>query len=171
MTKKVNVEVKVPFVRTITEFDKGGKFDHITFQLKSGEVRDWDLSQVSEENARYAFVDRIRNKAIDDFAGKSSNPDFVLNSLDMMESRLQTGEWNLGRTGGFSGIVDLIQVVSEQSGESVETIQAVYDEAVETNNTARIKDWKDNADIQFRLLQKKTERAEAKAKTAEPVII
>jgi hypothetical protein len=167
MTKKVNVEVKVPYVRTITEFDKGGKHNQIRFDLKSGASRVWDLDSISEENTQYAKVDRIRNKAIDDFAGKSSNGDLVLKSLDAMYLRLQTGDWNTGRAGGFGGVVDLIHAVSDQLGKSTDEIQKLYDGLDETER----KDWRDNADVQARVLRFKMERAEQKAKDAPSIVI
>lgn len=159
MTKSVNVDVKVPYVRCITEFDKGGQHNHIKFVVHGTKTRDWDLAKISADNLQYAKVDRVRAKGLDCFAGKAADPVIVLQSLDAMFLRLQTDDWNEGKKGGFGGVADLIHAVADQHGKTLDEIQKLYDGADET----RRKGWRDNADIQMRIKRIQLDRAEKRA--------
>lgn len=159
---------KVPYVRTVCEFDKGGKFDQIQFIARDYTVI-WDLASFSKENLRHAMVQGIRSKGADEYAGHAQNGEFVREVLSNMEERMQSGTWNTGRSESFGGTADLFQAIVNVNKTKI-TFEQVA-EAWEALDDAGKREWRGDARFQAEKLEIQLVRAKEKAADADPIDI
>ena len=159
---------KVPYVRTVCEFDKGGKFDQIRFESEKGIIV-WDLATFSKENCRHAMVQAFRSKGADEYAGHAQDFPFVQRVLGEMEERMQSEFWNVGRSESFGGTSDLFQAVVNTNKEPItyEQVEAAWDELDDAGKRM----WRGNEVFQAEKLEIQLLRAKAKAADAEPIEI
>lgn len=159
MAKSAIITKKVPYVRTVCEFDEGGIDGEIHFISEHGS-RVWKIDEFSEDNKRHAFVAGIRSKGADLYAAYASDWDAVIQSLDGMETRLRYSTWNTGRSESFGGTTDLFQAVVNINKTPItfDEVTAVYEAYTkDERRTLRGRD-----DVQAEMLEIKARRARAK---------
>ena len=165
---KSAIEVKQPYVKTVCEFDEGGKFGEIRFESKHGVIV-WDIDSFSEENKRHAMVQAFRSKGADDYAGHAQDWDFVTGVLSVMEERMRSSEWNVGRAESFGGTTDLFQAIVNINSTPItfEAVTQVWEAYSDTDKKAL----RGRADVQAEILQIKLNRANAKAQDTDELSI
>lgn len=168
MAKSVIDLKKVPYVRTVTEFDKGGRYGELKFESKHG-VKVYMIDQFSKSNQRHAEVQGFKSKFIDEFAGHAQDWSFVCNALDNMDERMQSENWNVGRSDSFGGTADLFQAIVNTNKTKVtfEQVEVAWDALDDEGK----REWRGNAVFQAEKLDIQTKRAKAKAADADPINI
>jgi hypothetical protein len=161
-----SISVKVPFIKKVTEFDKGGKKGEITFKFRNGTQVVLLLSEVSEANKHHAFVHGISQKAGDTYAGASKTNDFsgAFDGLQSVIAQLATDEWS--KTGdGFLNHTQLFQAVALVMKKAVEDVADTW----ETLTDAEKKTWTGHSKVKVELAKMKLEAAK-KAETSDTTL-
>lgn len=122
------LEARVPFLKKVTEWDKGGVKGTIKFLFGNGTKLVCRIVDCSKSNQARATAHGISQKVGDSAAGFSKTLNYAgaFEACSGVIEQLATDEWNSGRD-AFGGIADLIQAVANIKGRAVEDVAKAYD--------------------------------------------
>ncbi len=162
-------EQKVPFLKKVTPYDKGGEAGVIKFILGNGSQVDVKLADVSEENKQRAMIHGISQRLGDACANLSKDKEYgkAYDELAALADQLATKDWTRERENGTGGQSkeDLIAALVKLKKQPEDVIRAVVDAA----DDAKKKAWMSNKAIAAEILDIKAKRAKKEAKGNETI--
>jgi hypothetical protein len=122
------LEARVPFLKKVTQWDKGGVKGTVKFLFGNGTKLVCKIADCSESNQARATAHGISQKVGDSAAGFSKTLNYAgaFEACSSVIEQLATEEWNSGRD-AFGGIADLIQAVANIKGRTAEDVAKAYD--------------------------------------------
>lgn len=170
VTKTIVEDVKVPFLKKITEFDKDGEKGIIKFALRNGEVIRHEVGKQSAENAYHLRVHGASQKIGDAAAEYSKTNDFggAFAEMNEISELMYSTDWSRTRAGGISKQVmdDLIAALAKMKKLDVEVITA----AVTNATPETIKQWQSNKAVNLEISNIRKLRADALKKASTDTI-
>jgi len=122
------LEARLPFLKKVTEWDKGGVKGQVQFLFGNGTKQVCKIADCSKSNQERAKAHGISQKVGDSAAGFSKTLNYAgaFEAVGSVIEQLGTEDWNSGRD-AFGGIADLIQAVANIKGRAVEDVAKAYD--------------------------------------------
>lgn len=159
---------KVPFLKKITPYDKGGEAGKLKCVLGNGVVVEAVLDQISGENRVRAMWHGLSQKLGDSVSGLSKDKLFDLAEKDLraIVAQLATADWDRKAVGGGKKvdgeieINDLATVIAKLKKADFAAVLDVVQNAGQEQRDV----WRKNAAIKAELADMIAKRAKAAAK-------
>jgi hypothetical protein len=161
-------EIKVPFLKKITPYDKGGIPGELQLVLGNGKVFHIYLDEISEQNKTRAMWHGLSQRFGDSVAGCSKDNAFghAFKTFEELFATMRTADWTKPGTGGkietLESINDLIESIAKIKKQPVEKIATVVNGATREQRDT----WRKNAEVNAELQSIMAKRAKAALKDA-----
>lgn len=150
------------FLRKITPFDADGEAGKVRFVLGNGQAVVIDVAQVPENIRERAMFHGFSQKIGDSVSGMAKDRKFgdAFAALQDNVAMLVNGQWNAGREGGSS---DLVEALAKLKGLDLEDVRV----AVKRMDEETLKRTLSHPAVKAEIARMRAERAKVAAKAAK----